>query len=356
MPPIPINVEPYKDEIQQLLNSPRTWEEIRQTISKRAGQKISDRTLRERCFTWGFQRRGVINRSDTVVRFITDRYRTTRDSDKEITRLLAIAEIHMTTKQVATVRRENHLFRRYLSPEARQERQDFVTAAMQAAYEEGSVREYGREMMRTNLQRNGVIATRYGLLSILHTEVIIHRDEITAGLLALDPMGIRARKRAYKKVHDSNFRTPGPNFMWAIDGHHKLTRFGIQIYAAIDAYSRKIIWIYVGHDAVTPISVARQFLTAIRETGMVPFRVRSDRGSETPIIADIQYELRRQTELNDGLILEGEFNSFNFDEAFLFGTSMKNQRIESWWAKLQANALRPWKVPCPNHTRHNRNS
>jgi hypothetical protein len=95
--------------------------------------------------------------------------------------------------------------------------------------------------MRTNLQRNGVITTRYGLLSILYTEVIIHRDEITAGLLTLDPMGIRARKRAYKKVHDSNFHTPGPNFMWAINGHHKLTRFDIQIYTAINTYSQKII-------------------------------------------------------------------------------------------------------------------
>jgi hypothetical protein len=77
--------------------------------------------------------------------------------------------------------------------------------------------------MRINLQRNGVIVIRYGLLSILYTEVIIHRDEITASLLTLNPIGIRACKRAYKKVHNSNFHTLGPNFMWAINGHHKLT-------------------------------------------------------------------------------------------------------------------------------------
>jgi hypothetical protein len=178
----------------------------------------------------------------------------------------------------------------------------------------------------------------------MYTQITDSRDEITTGLLTLDPEGVRARKKPYKKVHGRNFCTPGPNFLWAIDGHHKLTRFGIQIYAAIDAYSRKIIWIYVGHDAITPISVARQFLAAIKETGVVPYRIRSDRGGETPIIADLQYELRRHTEVYSGLILEEEMESFDFDETFLFGTSMKNQRIESWWAKLQGNALRPWKV------------
>jgi hypothetical protein len=160
MPPIPIDLEPYKDEIQRLLGTPKTWEEIRKIISERAGQTVRDRTFRERCAKWGFQRLAPIDRSEIVITFIRDRYTTTRDSDKEIARLLKVAKISMTAKQVAIVRRENNLFRRNPTPETQQQRQDYVTAAMRAAYEEGSVREYGREMMRTNLQRNGVIATR----------------------------------------------------------------------------------------------------------------------------------------------------------------------------------------------------
>ena len=39
----------------------------------------------------------------------------------------------------------------------------------------------------------------------------------------------------------------GPDFYWSVDGHKKLSKqFGIEIYVAIDAYSRRLIWIYVG--------------------------------------------------------------------------------------------------------------
>jgi hypothetical protein len=38
------------------------------------------------------------------------------------------------------------------------------------------------------------------------------------------------------------FLVPGPNYQWCIDGHDKLKAYGFEIYAAIDAYSRNIIW------------------------------------------------------------------------------------------------------------------
>jgi hypothetical protein len=39
---------------------------------------------------------------------------------------------------------------------------------------------------------------------------------------------------------------PGPDYIWLIDGHDKLSLFGIDIYVCIDAYSRAIIWVYIG--------------------------------------------------------------------------------------------------------------
>jgi hypothetical protein len=49
---------------------------------------------------------------------------------------------------------------------------------------------------------------------------------------------------------------PGPDFVWCIDGYMKLELFGIEIYAAIDGYSRYIIWTYVGSrlGSGTPLS------------------------------------------------------------------------------------------------------
>ncbi|RPB02000.1 hypothetical protein L873DRAFT_1674597, partial [Choiromyces venosus 120613-1] len=47
----------------------------------------------------------------------------------------------------------------------------------------------------------------------------------------------------------------GPNHVWSIDDHVKLFQFGFQIYAAINAYFRYIVWYYIGHSNFTAISV-----------------------------------------------------------------------------------------------------
>ena len=37
------------------------------------------------------------------------------------------------------------------------------------------------------------------------------------------------------QCHQGAYITPGPNFIWSIDGYLKLALYGIEIYAAIDA-------------------------------------------------------------------------------------------------------------------------
>ena len=36
--------------------------------------------------------------------------------------------------------------------------------------------------------------------------------------------------------------TPGPNFLWHVDGWDKLAHFGIFIHGAVDGFSRRILW------------------------------------------------------------------------------------------------------------------
>ena len=50
-----------------------------------------------------------------------------------------------------------------------------------------------------------------------------------------------ARLPEGRKIRRENYITPGPNFLWCLNGHDKFSQYKIQIYAAIDAYSRKII-------------------------------------------------------------------------------------------------------------------
>lgn len=69
--------------------------------------------------------------------------------------------------------------------------------------------------------------------------------------------------------------------MWSLDSYLKLAPYGIKFYAAIDAYSRYIVWIYIGITSRTAISVLRQFLDVINVTKQQPCFVRSVRGTET---------------------------------------------------------------------------
>jgi hypothetical protein len=137
-----------------------------------------------------------------------------------------------------------------------------------------------------------------------------------------NPEGVAARVRRRVRRR-RQFWVKGPNRVWSVDGHDKLSRFGFEIYAAIDAYSRYIIWCFVGHSNRTAVSVNKQFLLTAKRTRTIPKLIRSDMGTETSLLCNSQLILRRQ--LKPGL---------EFRKAYSFGKSTKNQRIESWWNLL----------------------
>jgi len=61
----------------------------------------------------------------------------------------------------------------------------------------------------------------------------------------LDPVGLQRRTNDMQR-HREEYIVPRPDYIWSLDGHDKLSDWGIEIYAAIDAYSQFIIWIYIG--------------------------------------------------------------------------------------------------------------
>ena len=143
----------------------------------------------------------------------------------------------------------------------------------------------------------------------------------------------------YKRKNDLNRRrgeyiTPGPNHCWSIDGYCKFEEFGIQIYAAIDAYSRNIVWLYVGVSGRTMVSVYRQFALALKSVKKAPKLIRSDKGKETIMAADAQYLHARQT----------RGANCTFRSCFIYGTSVANERIEAWWGQISKGQLNEWLV------------
>ena len=157
-------------------------------------------------------------------------------------------------------------------------------------------------------------------------------DRLFAAVRILDPDGITRRLNDLQR-HRGEYIVPGPNYIYSIDGHCKLEFWGFEIYAAIDAYSCYVIWIYVGVSSRTAISILRQYLNTLETQKVLPLIVRSDRGVETPMVASAQYEFRKKHD-----------PKVTFSECYRFGTSTANQRIESWWGQLTQSMLFRWRV------------
>jgi hypothetical protein len=113
-----------------------------------------------------------------------------------------------------------------------------------------------------------------------------------------------------------------------LDCHDKLSDWGIEIYAAVDAYSRFIIWIYVGISNRTEQSVAVQYNSTIAQIGYHPQILQTDCGKETLLMLEIYFLVACTSE-----------PCVKLEECYFYDTSKKNQRIESWWSQLEKSCL-----------------
>lgn len=64
------------------------------------------------------------------------------------------------------------------------------------------------------------------------------RDRMFQILKELDPISVASRRMNLSSRPCGAYLLPGPNFVWSIYGHHKLSMYSIEIYAGIDAFSR----------------------------------------------------------------------------------------------------------------------
>ena len=157
----------------------------------------------------------------------------------------------------------------------------------------------------------------------------VARETVRIILKVLDPNGVDVRSR--RCLRRRVYRGRGPNFTWHMDGYDKLKPYGFAVHAAIDGYSRRILWLEVSPSNKNPKLIGRYFLDCARQLGGVPRVVRADRGTENINVCAIQRFLRADS--ND---------SFAEDKNFMYGTSMSNQRIESWWSQLRKSNSDWW--------------
>lgn len=105
----------------------------------------------------------------------------------------------------------------------------------------------------------------------------------------------------------------------------------IRIYVNIKI--RYIPWIYVGISTRTGVSCLRQYLEVVSATSVLPNSIRSDRGTETMMMASAHWRLHQAIRPD-----------IQFRQIWWYGTSTLNQRIESWWRHMSKSQTLAWKV------------
>ncbi|KAJ5742258.1 hypothetical protein N7533_003749 [Penicillium manginii] len=272
-----VNMEPYKDQIIVLLTQKTPINVILDMLHQKNGLQISPRTFKRRTQAWGIQRRaptGITNNRPLQIRVETLICEGNL-SPKEILEVLARDGTPISNDSLKQIRRRLGI-RLHIDDKDEQRQQEDE------------------------------------ILEVL-------KEEQGFGL-------IEGSRGAYK--------CPGPNFVWHIDGYMKLEPYGIEIYAAIDGYSRYVTWFYVGISTRTSFSVLRQYIDTLSATGFQPRTIRSDLGTETMLIADAHYALRKAIDIDPML---------QFSDCFWYGRSVQNQRIESWWGQLTSSMNFVWR-------------
>ena len=98
-----------------------------------------------------------------------------------------------------------------------------IRILLEKLLESGQTIPYGRQYTYERLKQAGMPVVR---------------DLIFQILKSIDPVGVTSRRLLLTTRPRGAYKMPGPNFVWSIDGHHKLSMYGIEIYAGIDAFSR----------------------------------------------------------------------------------------------------------------------
>ncbi|OAV94858.1 hypothetical protein PTTG_00765 [Puccinia triticina 1-1 BBBD Race 1] len=137
-------------------------------------------------------------------------------------------------------------------------------------------------------------------------------------LREIDPEGLAQRLR--KTCKQRIFRTLGPNHVWACDGHDKLKKYGI-----IDAWSRKILGMFVHVTNNDPKHIGVYFLQTAAKAGGIPLKVTTDFSSETIDMVAYQMFLSYH---HAGISIEEASKRMHFTK------STRNQKIEALWSQM----------------------
>ena len=161
----------------------------------------------------------------------------------------------------------------------------------------------GEKMFKQILEQKGIRVQRMRLRDSIHR---------------VDAEGVENRRK--RRLHRRVYNVKGPNHLWHVDTNHKLVRWNFIIVGGIDGFSRLPVMLVCTNNNKSE-TLLSCFLGAISEYGL-PSRVRTDKGLENVLIADLMIEKRGS---DRGSIITGP--------------STHNQRIERLWRDVFQGVL-----------------
>lgn len=137
----------------------------------------------------------------------------------------------------------------------------------------------------------------------------VSRSRLRALLHRTDRAGIAQRRSS--AIVRREYLVPCPNYIWHLDGMHKMIRWKFVVHGAVDGFSRLIPFMHCSTDNRAS-TVHALFNTATQHYGR-PLRVRTDHGGENVQVWDHM------------------LNSSGIEASVIVGSSVHNQRIERMW-------------------------
>ncbi|KAL9567423.1 hypothetical protein ACKAV7_008373 [Fusarium commune] len=328
-PPSPI--DQYRDYITFLYLNGVSRSKIRHKLRKRHQIAVDLSTISRRMASWGLPRQQSRTiETPELIEAIRDLIFRVGLTEKQTLSVLQRQGWPITKRGLKRIRLhpDRRWVRRINSDEERLallEKTEQVIVEM--AQRSNAIAGYGRRFLQPYLRQQ--------------QQLWVPRDPLFEMYKIMFPNEVEMRKRMMRRKK-GQFLVPGPNYQWCIDGHDKLKAYGFEIYAAIDAYSRNIIWFYVGHSATTALSVLKQYLAACDTYGFRPWFLQADRGSETPLVAAAHWNFALAAggcvEWNGQVFQQGK----RLKDSYKAAPSTKNVKIEGWWERMLHVCSRQW--------------
>lgn len=143
-------------------------------------------------------------------------------------------------------------------------------------------------------------------------DIYVPRSRLRDFIHAVDQAGISMRQSSV--INRRVYWSPCPNFVWHLDGLHKMVRWKFVVHGGIDGYSRLIVFLSCATNN-RALTVLEQFNTAVEHYGW-PLHVRTDHGGE------------------NSQVWHAMTQHHNTERSVIAGSSVHNERIERMWRDI----------------------